>query len=335
MIVLEFLVLTFILVFAAYLLSRGAEVLAEKWGYNIVGSIILALVTTLPEYAFVFVASTKGRYDMAIASAIGACTLLITLGYGLVIVLAISRFGRNPVKEIRLSKATRVDAVYLIITGLVAFAFIAWDNALSLWEAIVLTLIMAGYVYQVFRSGASHQSKHEVPLKAMIRGGIELVIGGIIVYYAAEPFVNSMIELATHFHINVVVIAVVVGPFASEMPEKLTAYTVVLRNGENAELSVCNFLGSKVNHNSLLLAVMPFVAYAKGQGAVTDLMSPILVLMTVLTVVVSLLLARGRLQKWQGWALIAAYVGAMILAVYTTDTTSPQDVPLHAMVLCE
>jgi len=319
MAIVEFVGLLFVIVFAAYLLSRGAEVLAEKWGFNIVGSVILALVTTLPEYAFVFWASMKGEYQMAIGSAIGSCTLLITLGYGLVIWLATSRLSRKPVKEIRLSNATRVDAVYLLVTGIIAFVFVAQDNALSLYEGIILTVIFGGYVYNVFRTGRAHAGErpHNLPRKIVVRAICELVLGGAVIYSASEPFVDSMIRIAELMRISPVVVAIILGPLASEMPEKLTAYMVVLKNGANAELSICNFLGSKVNHNSLLLAVMPFVAHFKGHDIVRNLMSVNLVVMTVLTVVVSALLARGRLRKRQGVWLIAAYVAAMIVAVQT------------------
>ncbi len=319
MVVVEFILLLGVIVFAAYLLSRGAETLAAKWGCNIIGSIVLALLTTLPEYAFVYWASMKGQYKMAIGSAIGSCTLLITLGYGLVIVLAMSRLSRHPVKTIKLSKATRVDALYLLITAALAFVFIALDNKLTFWEGIVLTLVLVGYVYQVFRSGAEQGEcgLHKVTRKQVIRSAVELLAGGALVFLCSEPFVDSMIHLAELAHVSPVVIAVILGPLASEMPEKLTAYMVVMKDGRNAELSVCNFLGSKVNHNSLLLAVMPFVAHAKGHDAVTNLMSPMFVAMTMLTVVVSGLLVRGRLQKWQGYSLIAAYAAAMVMAVYT------------------
>lgn len=322
MIVVEFLVLLGIIVFAAYLLSRGAETLAARWGCNIVGSIVLALLTTLPEYAFVYWASVKGQYQMAIGSAIGSCTLLITLGYGLVIVLATSRLSRHPVREIKLSKATRVDALYLLLTAILAFAFIAMDNKLTFWEGIILTIVLVGYVYQVFRSGAEHGAcnPHAVSRKEIIRSGVELLIGGALVFVCSEPFVDSMIGLAKKVNVSPVVIAVILGPLASEMPEKLTAYMVVMKDGRNAELSICNFLGSKVNHNSLLLAVMPFVAHAKGHDAVTNLMSPMFVVMTILTVLVSGLLVKGRLQKWQGYSLVAAYAAAMILAVLTQPT---------------
>ena len=114
-----------------------------------------------------------------------------------------------------------------------------------------------------------------------------IVVGGVIVYFCSEPFVNSMIALAGVLHVSPVVIAIVLGPFASEMPEKLTAYMIVIKNGANAELAVCNFLGSKVNHNSLLLAVMPFVAAFKNHDQVSGIMSPMFMIMSGLTVVVS------------------------------------------------
>ncbi len=319
MVIVEFIILLGVIVFAAYLLSRGAEVLAAKWGCNIVGSIILALLTTLPEYAFVYWASVKGQYQMAIGSAIGSCTLLVTLGYGVVIVLATSRLSKHPVKSIKLSKATRIDALYLALTAVLAFVFIALDNKLTFWEGIILTVVLGGYVYQVFRSGAEHSEcvQHSVTKKELARSIVELIFGGALVFFCSEPFVDSMIGLAKMANVSPVVIAVILGPLASEMPEKLTAYMVVLKDGRNAELSVCNFLGSKVNHNSLLLAVMPFVAHVKGHDAVTNLMSPMFVLMTVLTVIVSAMLVKGKLQKWQGFGLIGAYVCAMALAVVT------------------
>lgn len=314
----EFTGLLLIIVFAAYLLSRGAEVLADKWGCNIVGSLVLALFTTLPEYAFVFWASMKDQYQMAVGSAIGSCTILITLGYGMVIWLATSRLSKKPTKEIVLSKNTRIDAIYLMLTGVVAFIFVLRGDSLTLGEGLILSLIFAGYVFQVIRKGKSNcpPESHTVTKKQMIRAGVELLLGGAIVYLASEPFVDSMIHIASRMNISPVVIAIVLGPIASEMPEKLTAYMIVLKNGHNAELSICNFIGSKVNHNSLLLAVMPFVAHFKGHDVVSNLMSPMFVMMTVLTVIVSGLLARGKLRQWQGICLVAAYILAMTLAVH-------------------
>jgi len=342
MVVVVFLGLLLVITLASYLLSRGAEVLAEKWGCNIVGSLLLALVTTLPEYTFVYWAAVKAgnpslsaakqeaMYQMAIGSAIGSGLLLVTLGYGMVILLATSRFSRNPVSYIQLSRATRIDSAYLLITGLVAFIFVFNDGALSVWEGVVLTLLFAGYVFQVVK-GYGREKTIEVEVeseteqwvdhaklrKAFWRGIAEMVVGGVLVYVCSEPFVDSMRELAELMHVSPWVIAVILGPIASEMPEKLTAYITVLRNGANAELSICNFIGSKINHSSLLLALIPFIAWYNGVSPVPGMMSSTFVLMSVLTVVVSALLARGKLYRWQGAILVVAYVGTLVLAVHS------------------
>jgi cation:H+ antiporter len=313
----EFFGLLLIIVFAAYLLSRGGEVLAAKWGFNIVGSIVLALLTTLPEYSFVYWACVKTEYQMAIGSAIGACTILVTLGYGLVILLATCKLSRNPVKAIQLSKATRIDAFYLLGTAIVAFILIYIDDRLSVIDGIILTLIFFAYIYNVVRAEKSLLEGEPVTKKELVRAFIELIIGGAIVFLASERFVDSMISVSNILHVPPVLIAVVLGPIASEMPEKLTAYIVVLKNGANAELSICNFIGSKVNHNSLLLAVIPFVAAIHGHGDVTGLKSPMFMVMTILTVFVGVFLMRGRLERWQGAVLSFCYVAAMVLAVLT------------------
>lgn len=322
MIVLIFVALLLVITFAAYLLSVGSEKLAEKWGVNIVGSLILALVTTLPEYAFVYWASMKDKYDMAVGSAIGSCTLLITLGYGLVILFSTTKISKKPVKEIVLSKATKIDAFYLLITGIAAFVFVMTGDELTFVEGIILSLILVGYVIQVFvhsKMAAKEDGFGEVEVtkKQLVTSLIQIIVGGVIIFFLSERFVDSMLEIAELLRIHPAVIAIILGPFASEMPEKLTAYMIVIKNGAHAELAICNFLGSKVNHNSLLLAVMPFVAHFKNHDRVSGIMSPMFMIMTGFTVVVSALIMRGKLERWEGYMLVAAYIITMYIAVVT------------------
>ena len=305
-----------VIVVAAYLLSRGAEVFSHKWGCTIAGSIILGLMTTLPEYTFVYWASVKGRYDMAIGSAIGACTLLVTLGYGMVILIATSRLSRKPVRVIKLSKATRMDSIFLLVTAALAFSLIAGDNALDLTEGIILAAAFLVYAVLVLKMSCQYEDNLiYVPAKGLIWAGAQVIFGGVLIFFVSEPFVDAMIHLAKAINVSPVVIAIVLGPIASEMPEKMTAYITVWRNGSLAQLSICNFIGSKVNHNSLLLAVIPAVAFAKGDGKVIGLMSAMFIVMSGLTVLVSGMLARGRIYRWHGGFLVACYVGAMMLAL--------------------
>jgi cation:H+ antiporter len=314
MIVLEFVGLLALLTAAAALLSYGAEAVAERYGANFAGSIVLALITTLPEYMFVIFASMKGRYDMAVGSAVGACTLLITLGYGSIILFATTRISRRPVKVVELSKGTQVDALYLLGTALIAFA-LAWEgDGFDLKDAVILVSLFVAYIVHVAHGAVkfARQNRHEPhPRGPLLKSLGLLLFGGAIVFVFSGPFVDSMIELATLLRVSPVTIAIILGPLASEMPEKITAYITVIRNGRLAEISVCNFIGSKVNHNSLLLGTMPIVAALSGHGHVTGVISLPFIIMTALTVIATLSLSRRRLERWEGVVFVLLYISVI------------------------
>lgn len=313
MIVLEFIGLLLVITFAAYLLSEGAEILAEKFGANFAGSIILGLVTTLPEYMFVIFACLKGQYEMAVGSAIGACSLLMTLGYGSVILIATTKMSRKPVEHIELSKNTGIDALYLMGTAVVALG-LAWEgNSFDLKDGIILNLMFVLYVFHLaknahaFHKENKQKQQHVVPKARMRKAWMFLGLGGAIVLFASEPFVDAMIHLADYIGISAVTIAIVLGPLASEMPEKLTAYFTVMRNGKLAEISICNFIGSKINHNSLLFGIIPFIGMLKGKDAVGPILSAPFLFMTAVTLFGTASLARKKLTRTQGVIFLILY----------------------------
>lgn len=315
---LHFFLLFLGIVAAASLLSYGAEIFAERWGANFVGSVVLGLITTLPEYLFVIWACLKGRYAMAVGSAIGACSLLVTLGYGSVILLSTSGFSRKPVREIKLSKTTQIDALYLLVTGVIAFLLVWEGKGLDLKDAVILIVLFLGYVFHL--SHAAYQHSQSFPEEHEFSGSLgkavlALFLGGVAIFFLSNPFVDSMIEVAQALKVSPVTIAVILGPLASEMPEKMTAYLTVRRDAKLAEISICNFIGSAVNHNSLLLGTLPLVARLKGIPQVTGILSPSLVLMTVFILLATASLARRNIQRWEGVLFLGLYSLVVIEAL--------------------
>jgi len=322
MILVEFIVLLLIIAGAAILLSFGAEILAERYGANFTGSIVLGLITTMPEYMFVIWAAIKGEYHMAVGSAIGACVILVTLGYGLVLIVATTRLSRKPVPVVELSRTTEIDAWYLGGTALVAL-ILAWEGGgLDLKDGILLMLLFGGYMYQLGRHASqfSAAAEHKPGRRQMIKAIVFLVIGALIIFFLTERFVDSMIAIADWMGISRFAIALILGPIASEMPEKLTAYFTVHRDGKLAEISICNFLGSKVNHNSLLLAALPFVAYFwHGQRNVPNIITIPFILMTAITFFAVANISRRRLTVKDGLMFTVAYVLVIGVAYYVAD----------------
>jgi Ca2+/Na+ antiporter len=99
----------------------------------------------------------------------------------------------------------------------------------------------------------------------------------------------------------------VIGPIASEMPEKIAAYITVGRNARLAEISVCNFIGSRVNHTTLLLATIPIVAAFQGRGNVEGVINPLFYIMVALTIPATYSLATRRPNKWHGLVFTVCY----------------------------
>ncbi len=317
-IILEFAGLLAVMTFAAWLLSIGAERLAEKYGANFTGSIVLALITTLPEYLFVIFAALKDKYAMAIGSAVGSCSLLITFGYGSIILLSTTNISRKPVKEIKLSKETRYDAIYLAVTAVIAFILAWWGDGFSMLDGIILCALFGGYVYHMARVAYQYHCQQKasgrVKVPGLRRGVAYLAMGAVIIFFLTEPFVDSMIKFSLLIGVSPVTIAIVIGPFASEMPEKLTAYLTVIRDARLAEISIANFIGSKVNHNSLLLGTLALIAVFHGGIEVKNVLTPSFVFMTAITLLATISLARRRLSRWQGVVFLLLYLVVVYLA---------------------
>lgn len=303
---------------AAHLLSVQSEKIANRIGANFTGSVILGLITTLPEYLFVIWACVKGEYAVAIGSTVGAAAMLVTLGYGLVIIASTTRLSKKPVKYIELSRATEVDSFYLNFTALIALVLAYIGDGLSLLDGGILVLCFAIYIYHSW-----HASRKVVKAKREKGGLVEpvtkktiglLALGALIIVVASEPFVDSMIEIAHMLHIAPIAIAIVLSPIASEMPEKLTAFLTVHRDGRLAEISVCNFIGSKINHNSLLLGMLPLIAFFNNDGFVEGVLNPPFMMMTILTVFAGISLARRKLSPWQGYVFLLLFLGVIAMA---------------------
>ncbi|MFB0545190.1 MAG: sodium:calcium antiporter [Asgard group archaeon] len=261
----ETLFLLAVISFAADFLSKSVEVLEKKYGPSFVGSVILGFVTTLPELIFVIAAVLALENDIALGSAIGGNILLFTIGYGLVILLAHVYHKQL----ITLPHTLRDDLWYLLIASFFILLAAA-DGEFQLWEGLVLFLIYAIFVIDQF-----YESRQEMAANVEEGESITsrekkvslafLVAGSVILLIAIHPFVEAIDELSEEIGISALFLALVISPFASEMPEKISAIILTKKSMEGAEIAIANFIGSKVQNNSLLFGVMILIACTMGE----------------------------------------------------------------------
>ena len=308
------------LIFASWLLSDGAEHLAERWGGRFVGRTLLSIATTLPEIGIVVAAAKDGSYGTAIGSALGSNLFMMTLGLAVMLIIATTRLSKAPQKFVDV-KEFGLDKVFLVITA-VAGAVLFIDGY-DLLDGIIFTGLFSAYLAFAFRE--MKREKKQIPLekdlhenelrakpkKHFARAMVLFVAGTVGIFVGAEPFVHALEGVSVDLGVSVVILAVIVSPIAGEMPEKISMILLARKGAHGASIAVANVLGSKILNNTLLLSVAIFAAMSY-QGihakiSNTSLLENQMILVTVITIVALIPMFKNKLGLKSGVMLLVLY----------------------------
>ena len=307
------------LIFSSWLLSYGAEHLAERWGARFVGRTLLSVATTLPEIAIVAYAAKDGSYDTAISAALGSNLLMMTLGLAIMLIIATTKLSKAPMKFIDV-KQFKLDTVLLIITAIAgAIMFI---DGYEIIDGIIFSIMFAVYLYLAFREikhekaerleNVHEEHKERQSKKHFVRSLLIFAAGTAGIFIGAEPFVHSLEDLAVESGISIVVLAIIIAPIAGEMPEKISMMILARKGATGASIAVANVLGSKILNNTLLLAIAVFGAMSF-RGLTeripnTPLLEYQMILVTVITLVAIVPILKNKLGLKSGLMLLILYV---------------------------
>ena len=308
------------LIFASWLLSDGAEHLAERWGGRFVGRTLLSIATTLPEIGIVVAAAKDGSYGTAIGSALGSNLFMMTLGLAVMLIIATTRLSKAPQKFVDV-KEFGLDKVFLVITA-VAGAVLFIDGY-DLLDGIIFTGLFSVYLVFAFREMKREKKQipfekdlHENELRAkpkkhFARAMVLFVAGTVGIFVGAEPFVHALEGVSVDLGVSVVILAVIVSPIAGEMPEKISMILLARKGAHGASIAVANVLGSKILNNTLLLSVAIFAAMSyQGLHAKisnTSLLENQMILVTVITIVALIPMFKNKLGLKSGVMLLVLY----------------------------
>jgi cation:H+ antiporter len=311
------------LIFASWLLSDGAEHLAERWGGRFVGRTLLSIATTLPEIGIVVAAAKDGSYGTALGSALGSNLFMMTFGLAIMLIIATTHLSKAPQKFINV-KEFGLDKIFLIITAIAgAVMFI---NGYDVVDGIIFTGLFAIYLGFAFREMKKekaekkmvaleknlHENHSETKSKKHFTRAMILFIAGTVgIFVGAEPFVHSLEGVSIDMGVSVVILAVIVSPIAGEMPEKISMILLARKSANGASIAVANVLGSKILNNTLLLSVAIFAAMSyKGITATipnTSLLENQMILVTIITVIALIPMFKNKLGLKSGIMLLMLY----------------------------
>jgi len=239
---------------------------------------ILAWLQTLPEFAVEAVIAWEAGKDatkthLAIANFTGSLRLLVGLGWPMIYFVA-AGFGWRATRkfvDIELEEEHSVE-VFGLLLPILYFFFIWWKGSLAVWDAVPLVACYVVYLFVLWKIPPKEQ-EHEamedlgrVPRKILsFQGRTRMaailglfVAGGVILYFSAHPFLDSMLAIAGALGVSTFVFVQWVAPFLSEFPEKLSAFYWA-RKVSTANVALMNMVSSNINQWSILAAMIPIV----------------------------------------------------------------------------
>jgi cation:H+ antiporter len=193
-------------------------------------------------------------------------------------------FGRKKRKkslgQIELESEHSVEVVGLMVCILYS-VWIYYKGTLSLYDSIALILIYVAYLYVLRKVPARAEEEIEgleaIPKKILsfakpVRNAVIFGLflgGGLILYFVAHPFLESMLAVAVSMGVSQFVFVQWVSPFLSEFPEKVSAFHWA-RQPKKAPMALMNMVSSNINQWTVLIAMIPMV-YAYGTGGVSTI----------------------------------------------------------------
>jgi len=290
----------FVLVKAADYFNKAAETIGLSFGMSpfLIGVLITALGTSLPELITSIIAVTQGASEIVPGNVAGSNITNIFLIIGIIAIV-----HRKPIHLI--SEFITVDLQFLIGSALfVAITFS--DNRFSLFEGI---LCLAGfaiyftYLVKSTKKSPIQQGGNTAERASNVRSYLQFILSGALIYGAAQVVIRSVVFTADHYHIGSSVIAAGVVALGTSLPELVVSLDAVRKN--KTDYALGNILGSSIFNSFWVLGFASLFGTIVVSDEVVYLIMPI---MLVATFLFYMLTRDKTITAWEGALFLLFYI---------------------------
>lgn len=298
-----------LLVWSADRFIEGAAITARHYGMPplLIGMVIVGFGTSAPEIMVSTLSSLQGAPGIALGNAYGSNITNIALILGITaLVSPIAVRSRILRRELPLLTAVTALAILLM-----------WDTELSRTDGWLLLTAFTLVMGWTIRQGLRHRDD---PLGQEITLDLNtqtmsfrlalfwLIAGLILLIVASRILVWGAVAVAQGFGVSDLIIGLTVIAVGTSLPE-LASSVLAARKGEH-DIALGNVLGSNLFNT---LAVVGIAGTVHPTAVPPEILSRDLLVMALLTVSLFILgwgfRGPGRINRIEGGALVAAYVG--------------------------
>ncbi|NLU50625.1 MAG: sodium:calcium antiporter [Syntrophomonadaceae bacterium] len=261
-----------IILLGAEVFTNGVEWLGKELNLSegAVGSILAAVGTALPEtlipvIAILFGGAAEGR-EIGIGAILGAPLMLSTLAMFVTgsAVVGFSRRRLHGTKvKVDTGVITRDLGFFLIVfTAAVLVGIVPWRR----WQLFVAGLLVLSYLWYVYvtlngETGMDNDVEgmrrcyfafwKDNPSRNVIV--FQVLAAIMLIIMGADTFVASVKDIARAYHVPAFILALIISPVATELPEKFNSLIWVSRGKDT--LALGNITGAMVFQSSLIPAL--------------------------------------------------------------------------------
>lgn len=273
---------------------EGAEELGLSLGISpfVIGVTIVAFGTSLPELATSIASVVYGNSEIVIGNVVGSNITNILVVLGLTALMGkVIHLGHNIMD---------VDMPLLFISALMLY-YVCADLHISTIEIFILLGAMISFLVGSFGNNPPELEVEKTTFSWM--SIVKLVIGGFLVWLAADYTIQAIQVISTQAGISPDLIALSAVAIGTSLPE-IVVSIMAARRGQT-EMAVGNVLGSNIFNTYFVIGVPAMFG---------DLIIPeefktiFLPLMLGATAIFAFICHSGRISRWEGIALLFFYV---------------------------
>lgn len=225
-------------------------------GQQATASILAAIGTALPESVITFIAVVFGtspsQKNLGVGAALGGPLVLATIAYavvGFTLVFSRQHLPDTPAIRQEFRRLSRDQGWFLavfaakVILGVIAFV---WKP----WLGIAFLAVYVLFFWQEMRTQDQHAEAELEPLKfaprrkepAAWQAYLQTLIALAVIFWASHVFVGQLDVLGPQLGIPSQLLALLLAPIATELPETMNA-VIWVRQGKH-RLALANISGS-------------------------------------------------------------------------------------------
>ena len=302
----------------------GATAIARRFKIPelLIGATIVSIGTTLPEVMVSAGGALSGNGALAYGNAIGSIICNTSLIAAVSIAVAPAAIQRKTLRTPVLFFA--VAAAFYVAISYITGYFYHWVGFVLLgifgvYIALNVMSVLRGSATEELPAVASEEASEaeEEECMPLWRAILILVVGAGVIALGADLVGDNSQIIAKEIGVPNSVISLTIVALATSLPELITAVTALMKG--HGALSLGNIIGANLFNLVLVSGVsvtlsdfaIPNVAQIGGMNAALVLDIPVMLGVMALMVVPALI--RGKLSRWQGYALLSVYAAYSVV----------------------